>query len=402
MPFKIAAICTIYYQLSHADVIITRWLEPHPRDVESGFVPQTEIAALHIVQRPAGDPAPDPAFIPSPSGRDPVVYDQRYDIGRVIAHTYGVPLAPTVRDALTLGGDTLAVDAVLLIGEHGDYPRNEFDQQLYPRKELFDAIIAVFRESGRAVPLFCDKHLSWNMDWAREMAQTVRELRIPFLAGSSLSLAGLAHDLGIADGAEIAESLGLFHVHPESYGFHSLELVQSVIERRAGGEHGIRSVRAYRGEGVWAALDAGALPQDLLAAALAAAPTKAGDMRENCRHGQPPAAFVLEHMDGHRSTHILLDGHVEDFAVAVRMPGAAGIRASRAATSGGADDWRALFVPTFAVLDREIQRMFLTGATPVPLERTLLTTLTVATWMQQALPQPGKTILTPHLNIAYQ
>ncbi len=402
MAFKIAAICTIYYPLSHADVIITRWLEPHPRDVESGFVPQTQIAALHVVQRPAGDPATDPVFVPAPGRRDPVVYDPRYDIGSIVAQTYGVPLMPTVRAALTLGSDSLAVDAVLLIGEHGDYPRNEFDQHLYPRKELFDQIIAVFRESGRVVPLFCDKHLSWNIEWAREMVHTVRELQIPFLAGSSLSLAGLAQDLGIRDGDDIPESLGLFYIHPEAYGFHSLELVQSIIERRAGGEHGIRSICAYRGEGMWSAFDSGVLPTDLLAAALAVVPTKAGDTHENCRQSsQPPVAFVLEHMDGHRSTHIMLDGHVEDFAVAIRLPGADGIRASRAATTGGADDWHTLFVPTFAVLDREIQRLFLSGTTRVPLERTLLTTLALATLMQQALPQPGTTILTPQLNISY-
>ena len=34
---------------------------------------------------------------------------------------------PTIAEALTLGGEELAVDGVLLIGEHGEYPSNEKD-----------------------------------------------------------------------------------------------------------------------------------------------------------------------------------------------------------------------------------------------------------------------------------
>ena len=59
---------------------------------------------------------------------------------------------------------TLAVDGVLLIAEHGDDPANEKGQKLYPRYELFEQILSVFRNSGRTVPVFNNKHLSWNWD----------------------------------------------------------------------------------------------------------------------------------------------------------------------------------------------------------------------------------------------
>ena len=43
----------------------------------------------------------------------------------VNAEEFDVPMYGSINQALTLGGKELAVDGVLLIGEHGDYPWNE-------------------------------------------------------------------------------------------------------------------------------------------------------------------------------------------------------------------------------------------------------------------------------------
>ncbi len=387
----LAAICTTYYPLSHADVIVTRWLEPHPHDVAHGFVPQTTIGALYVAQRPGGAVPADFAIAPAERA---AVYDPAYDIAQLISERYGVPVYNSVRAALTLGGETLAVDGVLLIGEHGDYPQNRFDQKLYPRKELFDAIIAVFRESGRSVPLFCDKHLSWNGAWAREMVATARELGFGLMAGSSISLVGTTPDLGIAPGARLTESLSLFYVHPEIYGFHALELIESLIERRTGGSRAIASLEVWRGDEVWAALEDGALPHDLFDAALAAARVHPGEMRQNCAGGLPPFAARLVYADGHCATHMMLDGHVDDFAVALRDADR-GVLAARYGTS---DDWRAEFAPHFATLDGHVQQLMLSGRSPVPIARTLFTTQIVARWMQ-ALAEPRGPILTSELAV---
>ena len=43
------------------------------------------------------------------------------DVGLQLAHQYQVPVFESIRGAMTLGGGDLAVDAVLLIAEHGDY-----------------------------------------------------------------------------------------------------------------------------------------------------------------------------------------------------------------------------------------------------------------------------------------
>jgi hypothetical protein len=87
------------------------------------------------------------------------------DLSRRRAEEFGFTVYPTVAEALRCGGDRLAVDAVLIIGEHGDYPTNKLGQKLYPRYQFFSQAVEVFKKDSRAVPVYNDKHLSWNFDW---------------------------------------------------------------------------------------------------------------------------------------------------------------------------------------------------------------------------------------------
>ena len=64
------------------------------------------------------------------------------DLSRDLAGANGVPIYPTIGEALTLGGETLAVDGVVLVGEHGDYPNNEKGQKQYPRRRFFEETVA--------------------------------------------------------------------------------------------------------------------------------------------------------------------------------------------------------------------------------------------------------------------
>ena len=177
--------------------------------------------------------------------------------------------------------------------------------------------------------------------------------------------------------------------------------MQRFVETRAGGERGIRAITTYKGDGVWAALAQGAWSRDLFDAALATClnPTP-GDMRANCRSAQAddlhgsPTAFVLEHADGLRTTHVLLQGHIEDFGLAIRQRD--GTLHTNRWEAGDARD----FYGHFGALNAKIQAMFLTGQPAAPIERTLLTTMTVASCLH-ALATPGVRIETPHLLVAY-
>lgn len=411
--FKIAALCTAYYPGSHADVIVSRWLDPHPTDAEWGWQPRTRIASLYVAQFP-----PDATLFDLPKSQwRTLSFRPDLDLAKPTAREYGVPLFDTIRDALTLGGDGLAVDGVLLIGEHGNYPVNARRQTLYPRKEFFDEIAAVFRDSGRSAPVFCDKHLSWNIAWAQEMVAAARQLNFPFMAGSSLPYSFRVMP-ELLPGADLVEGVMVFYGGTEVYGFHSLEAMQRFVETRAppdprsealgtriedrgGGERGIQALTVYVGDDVWAAMERGAWSRELFDRALATCQkTAPGDVRENCRQPSPydnhtgPTAFVLEHADGLRTTHVQLEGHIEDFGLALRTRDGA-IHANRW-EAGDAQS----FHGHFATLNAKIQDMFLTGLPPAPIERTFLTTMTIASCMH-ALETPGVRIETPHLRVAY-
>jgi hypothetical protein len=358
---KIAAICTVYFYLSHAYHIVGRFLD--------GFVlyggqglhqPDFEVASLFIEQT-----------------------SDETDLGRDKAKRHGVRLSPTIADALTLGTGKLAVDAVLLIGEHGEYPYNEKLQKLYPRGRFFRSIVEVFRASGRSVPVFNDKHLSYSRPEARQMVETARELGFPLMAGSSLPVTWRLPPLEIPLGTTCTDALVASRGDLEIFGFHALETLQCMAERRdlRGKPQGVSAVTCLEGEAVWKAADAWVWSRELLGQAVSRSHTlNPGDVEQNTRDFHPPPgkdgftklphpiAFVVEYADGLRATALILNGHVDDTTVAVRLggdkPGVASTLVYLPAPPG------ARF---FDPLVLRIEDFFRTGKPPYPVERTLLT-----------------------------
>ena len=92
---KIAAIVTTYYPRSHADVIVTKFLKGFPCD-DGLHAPQVDIVSMYLDQ----------------------IHEN--DVGVELARVHDFPIFPSIPGALTLGGKDLAVDGVLIIGEHGD------------------------------------------------------------------------------------------------------------------------------------------------------------------------------------------------------------------------------------------------------------------------------------------
>ena len=331
------------------------------------------------------------------------------DLSRDRARESGFTIHKTIAEALRCGTDKLAVDAVLIIGEHGDYPNNEFGQKKYPRYDFFKQVADVFKKDGRAAPVFNDKHLSWKWAWAKEMVDISRELKFPFLAGSSLPVTWRMPAADLPHGAEVEEMICVAMGSVDSYDFHALEVIQCMAERRKGGETGVVALQALRGDAVWDALAAGSWKEGgwnprlfeaclCRSQTLAQAPTyshrypTAKQMREWVKS---PVAYRFEYADGLKATMLLLNGLVGDFTFAAKI-------------KGEAEPLSTLFylppnpnVVYSAALMGHAEEMFLTGTAPYPVDRTLLTSGLVEAGMQ-SLAGGQKRLETPHLSVRYK
>ena len=119
------------------------------------------------------------------------------------------------------------------------------------------------------------------------MVDTARQMGFPLMAGSSLPVAWRYPGLQLPPNAEIESALTIGYGGMESYGFHALETHQCMIERRAGGETGTRSVQAVQGDAIWKAEADGRWSRKLLQAALDTLPSynKAGSIKKTLNEG---------------------------------------------------------------------------------------------------------------------
>ena len=242
-----------------------------------------------------------------------------------------VPLYASIAEALCLGGKRLAVDAVLLIGEHGDYPTNELGQHMYPRKEFFDQIVEVMQRSGRFVPLFNDKHLSYRWDWAKEMYDRSRRARHTAHGRQQRATGRRKPPLEIAAGERIVEAVSIHGGGLESYDFHALEVMQSLIESRKGGETGVARVQLLTGDAYRDALRGGRWSQELAAAAMEAersadmprqvrsAPPLVPSSKDAPREAKGEHALIVTYKDGTHGTVLKFGGTSNRWNFACRL-----------------------------------------------------------------------------------
>src|SRR6266545_1551292 len=374
---KLAVVTNIWTDRSHAWHMAERFLHGYP--VEGKWhKPPIEVVSAYVDQKPDND----------------------LSAGR--AKEFGFKVYPTIAEALRCGGDKLAVDAVLQIGEHGKYPRNEFNQIQYPRYEFFKKITEAFAKDGRTTPIFNDKHLSYKFEWAKEMVDISKKMKFPFLAGSSLPVTWRMPATDMPHGAEVEEAMCVAFGGQDVYDFHAHETIQCMVERRKGGETGVTSVQGLKGEKVWKLLAEDG-PAQLFAACLARSQTleqppatshrfpTLAQMKEWVKE---PIAHRVKYADGLKSTMLLLNGLVKDFTFAARL-------------KGQKDPLSVLFhlppnpnVTYSAALMSKAEEMFVTGKAPYPIERTLLTSGINAVGLE-SLATGEKRLETPHLAVKY-
>lgn len=367
-PKKVAAVVTAYYQNSHADVIVSRLMQTDTLDGK-GRTPSLALASLYTDQ----------------------VSEKRPDIGQPLAKDRGVRISSSIEDALTLGTGKLAVDGVLMVCEHGDYPRSPTGSIQYPKRKFFEEIVKVFEKSGRVVPVFCDKHLADTAEDAQWICDTAKRLKIPMSAGSSLP--GLWRDppVDLRRDEAIEEIVAISYHTLDAYGFHALEMLQSIVERRKGGESGIRAVQCLTGEAVWAD---GLYDRKLFAAAFARQ-KGAGEFDEKAKRSvKEPILFRIEYADGLRASVLTLNHAVREWAIAWRTKSG-----EEQSTRFVTQEARPFMHFTYLV--EEIEAMMQTGVPVRPVERTLLTSGLLDQLLVSKL-QGGKRLETPQLLVPYR
>lgn len=373
---RVAAIVTEFSYRSHAHVILENFLEPY---LFNGKVTQSgmDVVSLYVDQFPEGR-----------------------DMARDVAKQYGIPIYPTIAEALTCGGKDLAADGVLSIGEHGNYPINDHLQMMYPRKRFFDEITAVFRQCGRSVPLFNDKHLTYRWDWSVEMMQVAKELKIPFMAGSSVPLAERQPAFELPQNAVIEEAVSIHGGGLESYDFHAMEVLQSIVEARKGGETGVSEIQVLEGDEVWKAAEEGRWSLPLAEAALRAAEKNdtvtLKDFVEPSTGKQYPTHIILiKYRDGLRATIVRIGASSTRWSFACRLKG----EPQPMATRFYVGPWQNRNL--FKALSHAMQSLIREKKVPYPVERTHLVTGMLAAAMDSHFEKNQPTP-TPHLNVVYQ
>lgn len=372
----LACLTTVYRPLSHSYHIAGRFVHGFALGNKM-HVPKQYVSSIYAHQEPDND------------------------LSRDVCKEHGIKHAKSIEEALVSGGK-LAVDGVLLIAEHGNYPLNDKGQVLYPRYEWMEEIARVFKKVGKSCPVFCDKHLSYTFAKASRMLARGKELGFPVMAGSSLPVVWRRPEVELKLESPIEDALVACYGPIEIYGIHALETLQTMVERRKGGETGVKAVTCLIGKDVWRAGDAGKWSWDLLESALTRSETvNPGDIRHNVGTMKvmghpvvPPTAFLIEYRDGTRGTILLLNGHIRDFVFAAKVKGEKKHPSCKFVLP---DPPGARF---FDAQVLNLEKFFDTGKAPYPVERTLLTTGVLDSVMESH-HKKGVRIETPELEVRY-
>ena len=198
----------------------------------------------------------------------------------------------------------------------------------------------VFEKSGRTVPVFCDKHLSYDRTKAAEMVATAKKMGFPLMAGSQparhVAAAGAGAQARHEDhrGARrVARRTGdLRHPRARSAAVHGRAALHR-RELRVRRQQGVKAVTCLQGDAVWKAGDDGAVVVGV--ARTRARPQPVAQRRRRPRQlpalpaARRPGATSsrgrsrssIEYRDGLKATVLQLDGHVADDTFAARIDG---------------------------------------------------------------------------------
>jgi hypothetical protein len=434
-PLRLAILGSTYRLGSNLQTIADRFLVGYPYEGE-WHLPNVQVVSLYVDERiRRANAAPDEFQLaitgrarrpqapkPEPPNGPKRTPDERWepmapsseeqgltsDLSPARAQQFGFRLCHNIPEALRCGGDSIAVDAVLTVIERCSdypYPSNDRGQILLPRYDFFQQCAQVFESEKHAVPYFNHKQLSFSFAEAQSMVKTSERLKFLLMAGSSMPVTWRLPDVDIPLGAHVLEAVMVGVGSIDDADFDALEAMQGMLERRKGGETGVKAVQLLEGDDVWAAGKAGRWSEDLLSSALSRSDTPLGltmldgrnqDLVANGALPQlvkDPAAYCIEYNDGTRATLLMLNGAVRDFNISARL-------SSQDLISTQFFNPPAPNETYSACLTAKIEQMYQTRRTPYPVQRTLLTTGLLEACLNSR-HHLNQRLETPHLNGSY-
>jgi hypothetical protein len=318
-------------------------------------------------------------------------------LGQKVAKAKGIPIFKTVGEAVTLGGKELAVDGVVIVGEHGDYPTDLKGHWLLPRWWLYSQVIRVFEQSKRSVPVFNDKHLSYNWDDAKWMFNKSRELGFPLTGGSLLPVYHRKPEIELENNTPIKHSIIVGAAPDEGAIFHCIDFLQAFVERRKGGETGVKSVQSIRGPEAWKWVEQNAWAGKLLDSVAASFNFKQGYFQESGRTN----ICIIEYRDGTKAAIIGSQGTSWTYAGEIEGRNEPAI-VSLLDFPGPFDQYHASNAQPHWITE-----MMVTKKEPFNAERLLLSTGILnnymeSNWENGSYSPVGRQVDTPLLNFSYQ
>jgi hypothetical protein len=359
----VACVMNVYSPNSHADVFVSRLLDGYRLNHE-WHAPRLSTQSFYVDQFPAND------------------------LAREQAEEHGIQIYPDVTAALRCGKARIAVDAVAVIGEHGEYPRTPLGNFMYPRWRYFDEITRAMRAEQRVIPMYQDKYFAYDWADAKRMYDRVREMRIPFLCGSTVPLAWQRPQLDLPRGVEFSELLATSYSDIEEHSYHGIEMLQSMAERRRGGETGVERVRWCKGDEIFSQAAGGEWTRSLLDAALA--------RRINVvpqGPAAPPEAFFIRYRDGLRATVVHANSLTRDYLFAARIK-------DRSEPVSTCFYIQLNLHNHWSFMVKNFEDLVLTGREPNPIERTLVANGILLAGLESRR-LGGKWVDTPELAISY-
>ena len=372
---RLAILASRWTHGSPARQIADRFLIGYPREGR-WHRPAMDVVSLYVDQTPDADQS------------------------RERAAEFGFRIYPSIAETLRCGGERLAVDGVLMLAGQGN------DSSSGPSgTDLVEPMVRVFEQDRGSVPVYWDEPL--GLAQARKMAEASRQLKFPVLAGSSLPMTWRLPPLELPTGSRVEQALMVGIGSGRSDRYRALETLQAMVERRRGGETGVRSVQAVAGQAVWRAGSSGGWSRELLKAAVARSDSLQG---ETLKDGRPrdlvgsgelprlvedPEACLVDYSDGMSAAVLMLNGAVGDFTFAARLRDVSGVASTQF-----------LLPPEpnragSACLAARIEDLIQSGRSPVRPERAWIAAGILDRWTESR-ENGGVTLETPELTLEYR